>query len=85
MLQMSALLPSFCGSLPETLTHNPLITSCRSQLQQYSCVWALSILQDRSDVTQREITQLLGVSTNGLNKELKSEVGVSGNDGKQKV
>ena len=43
------------------------MTSRRSKLQEDTYFRVLRILQDRSDVTQREIAQLLGVSTSGLN------------------
>jgi EPS-associated MarR family transcriptional regulator len=41
--------------------------SRRSKLQEDTYFRILRILQDRPDVTQREIAQLLGVSTSGLN------------------
>jgi EPS-associated MarR family transcriptional regulator len=41
--------------------------SRRSKLQEDTYFRVLRILQDRPDVTQREIAQLLGVSTSGLN------------------
>jgi EPS-associated MarR family transcriptional regulator len=43
------------------------MTSRRSRLQEDTYFRELRILQDRLDVTQREIAQLLGVSTSGLN------------------
>mgnify|MGYP000214890878 CR=1 FL=1 len=43
------------------------MTNRRSKLQQDTYFRVLRILQDRPDVTQREIAQLLGVSTSGLN------------------
>jgi EPS-associated MarR family transcriptional regulator len=43
------------------------MTSRRSRLQEDTYFRVLRILQDRSDMTQREIAQLLGVSTSGLN------------------
>ena len=43
------------------------MTSHRSKLQEDDYFRVLRILQDRPDVTQREIAQLLGVSTSGLN------------------
>jgi EPS-associated MarR family transcriptional regulator len=43
------------------------MTSRRSMLQEDTYFRVLRILQDRPDVTQREIAQLLGVSTSGLN------------------
>jgi EPS-associated MarR family transcriptional regulator len=43
------------------------MTSRRSKLQEDTYFRVLRILQDRPDVTQREIAQLLGVSTSGLN------------------
>jgi EPS-associated MarR family transcriptional regulator len=43
------------------------MTSRRSKLQEDTNFRVLRILQDRPDVTQREIAQLLGVSTSGLN------------------
>ena len=61
------MLLSSCGSLSETIIHNPLITSRRSKLQEDTSFRVLRILHDRPDVTQREIAQLLEVSTSGLN------------------
>jgi EPS-associated MarR family transcriptional regulator len=43
------------------------MTSRRSKLQEDIYFRVLRILQDTPDVTQREIAQLLGVSTSGLN------------------
>ena len=43
------------------------MTSRRSKLQEDTNFRVLRILQDRPDLTQREIAQLLGVSTSGLN------------------
>jgi EPS-associated MarR family transcriptional regulator len=43
------------------------MTSRRSKLQEDTYFRVLRILQDRPDVTQREIAQFLGVSTSGLN------------------
>ena len=43
------------------------MTSRRSKLQEDTNFRVLRILQDSPDVTQREIAQLLGVSTSGLN------------------
>jgi EPS-associated MarR family transcriptional regulator len=43
------------------------MTSRRSKLQEDTYFRVLRILQDRPDVTQREIAQLLGVSASGLN------------------
>ena len=43
------------------------MTSRRSKLQEDTYFRVLRILQDRPDVTQREIAQLLGVSTSGMN------------------
>ena len=43
------------------------MTSRRSKLQEDTYFRVLRILQDRPDVTQREIAQLLGLSTSGLN------------------
>jgi EPS-associated MarR family transcriptional regulator len=43
------------------------MTSRRSRLQEDTNFRVLRILQDKPDVTQREIAQLLGVSTSGLN------------------
>ncbi len=48
--------------LPKTL-----MTSRRSKLQEDNYFRVLRILQERPDVTQREIAQLLGISTSGLN------------------
>jgi EPS-associated MarR family transcriptional regulator len=63
---MSVTLPSFGGSLTEILTP-PLMTSRRSKLQEDTFFRVLRILQSSPDLTQREIAQLLGVSTSGLN------------------
>jgi len=43
------------------------MASRRSRLQEDTYFRVLRILQDRPDVTQREIAQFLGVSTSGLN------------------
>ena len=43
------------------------MTSRRSKIQEDTKFRVLRILQERPDVTQREIAQLLGVSTSGLN------------------
>ena len=43
------------------------MTSRRSKIQDDTYFRVLRILQDRPDVTQREIAQLLGVSTSGMN------------------
>ena len=43
------------------------MTSRRSKIQEDTYFRVLRILQDRSDVTQREIAQMLGVSTSGMN------------------
>jgi EPS-associated MarR family transcriptional regulator len=43
------------------------MASRRSRLQEDTYFRVLRILQDRPDLTQREIAQLLGVSTSGLN------------------
>jgi EPS-associated MarR family transcriptional regulator len=43
------------------------MTSRRSKLQEDTYFRVLRLLQGRPDVTQREIAQLLGVSTSGLN------------------
>jgi EPS-associated MarR family transcriptional regulator len=43
------------------------MTSRRSKLQEDTYFRVLRILQERPDVTQREIAELLGVSTSGLN------------------
>jgi EPS-associated MarR family transcriptional regulator len=43
------------------------MTSRRSKLQEDTYFRVLRILQDRPDLTQREIALLLGVSTSGLN------------------
>jgi EPS-associated MarR family transcriptional regulator len=64
---MSPMPFSFCGSLSEILNHNPLMTSRRSKLQEDTYFRVLRILQNRPDVTQRELAQLLGISTSGLN------------------
>jgi EPS-associated MarR family transcriptional regulator len=61
------MLSSCRGSLSEIVTHNPLMTSRRSKLQEDTYFRVLRILQSSPDLTQREIAQLLGVSTSGLN------------------
>ncbi len=43
------------------------MVSRRSKIQEDTYFRVLRILQERSDVTQREIAYLLGVSTSGLN------------------
>ena len=43
------------------------MTSRRSNLQEDTYFRVLRILQDRPDLTQREIAQMLGVSTSGMN------------------
>lgn len=43
------------------------MASRRSKLQEDTYFRVLRILQDRPDVTQREIATLLGVSTSGIN------------------
>ena len=43
------------------------MSSRRSELQEDTYFRILRILQVRPDITQREIAQLLGVSTSGLN------------------
>jgi EPS-associated MarR family transcriptional regulator len=43
------------------------MTSRRSNFQEDTYFRVLRILQDRPDLTQREIAQMLGVSTSGLN------------------
>ena len=43
------------------------MTSRRSKIQEDTYFRVLRILQESPDVTQREIAQLLGVSTSGLN------------------
>ena len=43
------------------------MTNRRSKLQEDTYFRVLRILQDRPDVTQREIAQMLGISTSGLN------------------
>ena len=43
------------------------MTSRRSRLQEDTYFRVLRILQSNPDLTQREIAQLLGVSTSGLN------------------
>ena len=48
------------------------MTSRRSKIQEDTYFRLLRILQDRSDVTQREIAKLLGVSTSGMNYCLKA-------------
>ena len=48
------------------------MTSRRSILQEDTYFRVLHILQERPDVTQREIAQMLGVSTSGINYCLKA-------------
>ena len=48
------------------------MTSRRSKLQEDTYFRVLRILQSSPDLTQREIAQLLGVSTSGLNYCLKA-------------
>jgi EPS-associated MarR family transcriptional regulator len=55
-----------------TLTFFSIMTSRRSKIQEDTYFRVLRILQERPDVTQREIAQLLGVSTGGLNYCLKA-------------
>ena len=43
------------------------MTSRRSNIQEDTYFRVLRILQDRPDLTQREIAQMLGVSTSGMN------------------
>jgi len=43
------------------------MTSRRSKIQEDTYFRVLRILQENPDVTQREIAQLLGISTSGLN------------------
>jgi EPS-associated MarR family transcriptional regulator len=43
------------------------MTSRRSKIQEDTYFRVLRILQERPDVTQREIAKLLGVSTSGIN------------------
>jgi EPS-associated MarR family transcriptional regulator len=43
------------------------MTSRRSNIQEDTYFRVLRILQERPDVTQREIAQILGVSTSGMN------------------
>jgi EPS-associated MarR family transcriptional regulator len=43
------------------------MTSRRSNIQEDTYFRVLRILQDRPDVTQREIAQMIGVSTSGMN------------------
>jgi EPS-associated MarR family transcriptional regulator len=43
------------------------MTSRRSKIQEDNYFRVLRILQESPDVTQREIAQLLGISTSGLN------------------
>ena len=48
------------------------MTSRRSQLQEDTYFRVLRMLQDNSDMTQREIAEKLGISTSGLNYCLKA-------------
>jgi EPS-associated MarR family transcriptional regulator len=48
------------------------MTSRRSQLQEDTYFRVLRLLQDNPDLTQREIAELLGMSTSGLNYCLKA-------------
>jgi EPS-associated MarR family transcriptional regulator len=43
------------------------MTSRRAKIQEDTYFRVLRILQERPDVTQREIAKLLGISTSGLN------------------
>jgi EPS-associated MarR family transcriptional regulator len=43
------------------------MTSRRSKIQEDTYFRVMRILQERPDVTQREIAQLVGVSTSGIN------------------
>jgi EPS-associated MarR family transcriptional regulator len=43
------------------------MTSRRSNIQEDTYFRVLRILQERPDVTQREIAEILGVSTSGMN------------------
>jgi EPS-associated MarR family transcriptional regulator len=53
----------------------PHMTSRRSQLQEDTYFRVLRMLQDNSDMTQREIAEKLGISTSGLNYCLKALIG----------
>lgn len=48
------------------------MTSRRSKIQEDTYFRVLRILEESPDVTQREIAQLLGISTSGLNYCLKA-------------
>jgi len=48
------------------------MTSRRSQLQEDTYFRVLRMLQNNPDMTQREIAELLGVSTSGMNYFLKA-------------
>ena len=48
------------------------MTSRRSQLQEDTYFRVMRLLQDNPDLTQREIAELLGMSTSGLNYCLKA-------------
>ena len=48
------------------------MTSRRSQLQEDTYFRVLRLLQDNPDMTQREIAQILGLSTSGMNYCLKA-------------
>jgi EPS-associated MarR family transcriptional regulator len=48
------------------------MTSRRSQLQEDTYFRVLRMLQDNPDMTQREIAEILGISTSGLNYCLKA-------------
>ena len=52
---------------PPKVASLPYMTSRRSKLQEDTYFRVLRILQSSPDLTQREIAQLLGVSTSGLN------------------
>jgi len=50
----------------------PLMTSRRSQLQEDTYFRVLRLLEANPDLTQREIAEMLGLSTSGLNYCLKA-------------
>ncbi len=60
---------------PPKVASLPYMTSRRSKLQEDTHFRILRILQHSPDLTQREIAQLLGVSTSGLNYCLNALIG----------
>ena len=61
-----------CGSLPNDLTQNPPLTMIDQELEYR----ALKILEQQPDLTQRQLSEALGVSLGKTNYLLKSLVDV---------